>query len=350
MKYRYWLFVGLILVILMVAAYMIEREGQSDVDPKLAVGQNLIVGVQGPDLDAANISYLETVKPGAIILYKYNIRGNELKSFIDQLQSIALRTTGVRYLIMIDEEPGGATRLGLFQDAFGAAGPDWEVVTRDVQKLHQLGINVVLSPLVDLPIDSKGSVTHRLPLHSPQELTSFNSKFIEILHQNGIGATLKHFPGLGLLENDTHIDITHSKASPTDIAEEVALFKSGADAGADFVMTSHGIYDAIDPTRSASVSKKAVDLLRTEANFRGIAITDDITNMPIGDPERMQPYDASVEALRAGHNMIMLGFRRPLTLEIYNQLLEAYKSDRKLKRIIDQNYLTVLNYKNSRTE
>jgi beta-N-acetylhexosaminidase len=314
--------------------------------PEIIVGQNIITGVQGPLLDEANISFLEKVKPGAVILYKYNIQSDEqLKAFINQLQEIALRTTGQPYLIMIDEEPGGATRLDIYRDAFTGTTPNWDAIRRDTQRLKDLGINVVLSPLADLAFDTKGSVTHRLPLHTAEQLIDFNNRFIAVLKEFGIGATLKHFPGLGLLDDDTHMSVVRSAASTSTIMRSVDLFTNGVQGGADFVMTSHAIYTAIDPKHSATVSSAFSDILKNRVGFKGITITDDITNMPVGDPERMQPYDASIEALRAGHTMVMFGTRRTLAGDLYDAMLKAYRSDSSLRKIFDHNYIQVTEYK-----
>lgn len=348
-------YVAIMAVALVVAAaifYVSSIYGRAGdpIDPRVIVGQNIIAGIQGPELDEANLGFLERIKPGAIILYKYNIKGEtELRMLISSLQEIAVRTTGHRYLIMIDEEPGGATRLGLFRDAFDASGkPDWTAIERDARKLRELGIDVVLSPLADLEFGSKGSVTHRMPIRSEEELMRFNARFIALLRSKGLGATLKHFPGLGLLPADTHMYITHSSASTSTLMRSVSLFKSGIAAGADLVMTNHAVYDAIDPGRSASLSKNILALLRDGAGFKGIAITDDLTNMPIGEPYQIATDRAAIEALKAGHTMVMLGFRRILTQDTYDRLLKAYEDDRELRNIMSANFKKMIEYKDAR--
>ncbi len=313
---------------------------------EIVVGQNIIAGVQGPVLDRFNIAYLEKVRPGAVILYKFNIQSEEqLAVFIKQLQEIALRTTGRPYLIMIDEEPGGATRLGIYRDAFTGTTPNWDAIRRDTQKLKDLGINVVLSPLADLPIDATGSVSHRMPIRTHDELVDFNNRYIALLKELGIGTTLKHFPGIGLIEEDTHKKVIKTDASTSTVMQAISLFADGVQSGADFVMTGQAIYTAIDPTYSATVSRTLLSILRNDLKFKGIIITDDMANMPVGNPDLMEPYEATVEALRAGQTMVMLGSRRSLIENVYTGLLNAYITDLSMKEIFDRNYIQITEYK-----
>jgi len=344
MKVIYWL---LIAVISASIIYWILLNDKPKPSQDIVVGQSLIVGIQGPNLDAANISFLETVKPGGIVLYKYNTGSEyETRKFIEELQAIAMRTIGVPYFIMIDEEPGGASRLGLFKGTAGSSGPNWQVVERDANKLRDLGINVILAPLADLEFGSKSFIGHRMLIHTPEELVDFNSRFISILAKNGIMTTLKHFPGLGLVKDDTHVEIMRTQASTTTIAESIGIFRGGIVAGASLVMTNHAIYESLDPTRSASISKKVLDILRNVIKFKGLIITDDITNMPVGNPRQiLRLNDIAIETLRAGHNMVIFGSRRNSTLETYNHLLEIYRDDISMRKIFEINYDLILKYK-----
>jgi len=314
---------------------------------ELVVGQNLIIGVQGPVLTEANIAFLEKVKPAAIVLYKFNIESDEqITAFIKQLQEIAVRTTGKPYLIMSDEEPGGATRLGVFQDAFTGVQPNWDNIRRDVQKLKNIGINVVLSPLADLPLGGmKGSVSHRMPIRTHDELVDFNNKYIALLKKYGIAATLKHFPGVGITEGDTHKVLIRSTVSTSTVMQEIDVFREGIRGGADFVMTSQAIYNAIDPNHSSTISSTLIGMLRDDLRFKGLIVTDDMINMPTGNPEKMETEDAIVAAFKAGQSMVMLGSFRAYISEMHDKLLAAYRNDPDLKQILDSNYYRIMEYK-----
>lgn len=314
---------------------------------ELVVGQNLIIGVQGSVLTDANVAFLEKVKPGAIVLYKFNIESDEqITAFIKDLQVIAIRTTGMPYLIMIDEEPGGATRLGIFRDAFPEIQPNWDAIRHDIQKLKKIGINVALSPLADLPLGGmKGSVSHRMPIRTHDELVDFNTKYMALLREYGIAATLKHFPGIGITEGDTHKLLIRSTVSTSTVMQAIDIFRDGIQGGADFVMTSQAIYNAVDPKHSATVSPTLIGTLRDDLRFKGLVITDDMINMPTGNPEKMETEDAIVAAFKAGQSMVMLGSFRAYISEMYDKLLVAYKNDPDLRHVLDSNYHRITEYK-----
>lgn len=341
---------GLFIAILLVEfSYIFFNPDKIDAPIETIVGQSFVVGIQGPNLEGENTRLLETVRPGGVILYRYNIESTEkLKKLITDLQKIAIKTTGIPYLIMIDEEPGGATRLDIFRDIDSGGIANWDSFTKDAQSLSDLGINVDLGPLADYVFDGKSAIKHRLPFKTVAEQNAFNTKFIDLLHSQSVGATLKHFPGVGLIENDTHINIFRSQATEQDLKKSEELFSSGIAAGADFIMTTHAIYNSIEPNISASISPKTINMIR-DLGFKGLIITDDITNMPVGDPSQISMNDAAKRTLYAGHNLILCGTKRAPMFKIFDFILSGYKDgDSKLKKQLNTNYKMILEYKHAK--
>src|SRR5689334_12958035 len=100
------------------------------------LGQNFVVGIPGPTFDDKTERFLSHVRPGGIVLYYRNVKSREqLRTLISDLQSFARKTTGDPYLIMIDEEPGAVTRLGLFENVRASAKLDWHAVEHDIAVL-----------------------------------------------------------------------------------------------------------------------------------------------------------------------------------------------------------------------
>src|SRR3989344_2092399 len=96
------------------------------------LGQNFVVGISGKTLAEETKKFLQQIKPAGIILYyrNYQTRG-QLKNLIAELQEFAKDISGYHYFIMIDEEPGGATRLNLFKNVFDFGFPEWDQIERD---------------------------------------------------------------------------------------------------------------------------------------------------------------------------------------------------------------------------
>lgn len=314
------------------------------------LGQNFIVGIEGKILDNHTEKILEKIKPAGIVLYYRNFQNpDQFKKLISELQSLALRTTNHPYFIMIDEEPGGATRLDLFNNVFAFGTPNWVQIEKDIKIMRELGINVDLAPIADFAFDSNTFIRDRIPANDINHLIDFNKKFIALLNQNHILATLKHFPGMGVFVDDPHKTLPYTNLKESIISKSIEIFKDGIDNGADLVMTCHGVYDDIDPYNPATLSKKiTTNILRNQVGFNGIAITDDLADMPFTIGKTIDLSEAVVQAIKAGHNLVLFSHRPEDTEIIFNKLISVVEKDVELKSIIGQNYIKVVSLKNDK--
>ncbi len=314
--------------------------------PESIVGQTFIVGIPSVTIDSETKDFLSEIKPGGIVLYKQNIDStDQLAKLISDLQKIAVTTTGRKYLIMIDEEPGGASRLNLFQNVFATGEPDWFSIQHDIQTMRQIGINVDLAPVADFPFDRDSFISRRMPAHTVSDLVRFNKQFISLLQNNTVGATLKHFPGMGVFVTDPHAGIAYSQASTSVINQSIEIFKKGIDDGASFVMTNHGVYDQLDPNTPTTLSTKIVELLRKNLQFKGIIITDDLSDMPFIINKNISIPEATAEAVRAGHTMVLFSRNKQVTLDAFNYVTAQYRNNSDVRQMIDSNYKFVVGYK-----
>lgn len=318
--------------------------------PEIVLGQNFIVGIPNKKIDSETKKFLSQIKPAGIILYYRNYQTpNQLKHLISELQELGKKTTGHSYFIMIDEEPGGATRLNLFKNVFDTGSPEWDQIERDIKEMKRLGINVDLAPLADFPFNEDTFIKRRIPAHNPEALVDFNREFISLLQQNSISATLKHFPGMGVFVDDPHKTLPHVSTNQEIINGSIKIFKDGIiNADVDFVMTGHAVYDNIDPNTPATLSKKiTTDILRNELNFEGLIITDDLSDMPFIIGKEKNLLEATARSIEAGHNLVIFSHRSKKTLEIFNSLLKEMESDEELRCIIEDNYKKVVLFKES---
>ncbi len=314
------------------------------------LGQNFIVGIEGKTLDDKTSQILEKIKPAGIVLYYRNYENpSQLKELISNLQSLALKTTNHPYFIMIDEEPGGATRLDLFNNIFAFGEPNWVQIEKDVKIMQGLGINVDLAPIADFAFDNNTFIKDRIPAHDINHLENFNQKFIALLNQNHILATLKHFPGMGVFVDDPHETLPYANPDNSVISKSINIFKDGINNGADFVMTCHGVYDDIDPNNPATLSKKiTTDILRNQVGFKGIAITDDLSEMPFTIDKKIDLSQATAQAIEAGHNLVLFSHRPEETEIIFDKLLTIVGKDPELKSLVAQNYIKIVSLKNNK--
>ena len=308
------------------------------------LGQNLVVGFEGTDINQQTKEALDYIKPAGIILYYRNFENpDQFKKLISDLQKIAKDTTGKLYFIMLDEEPGGAARLGVFDNVFAFGEPDWDHIEKGIKIMKDLGINVDLAPIADFPFDNNSFIKNRVPAHDTKHLMEFNRQFISLLNKYNISATLKHFPGMGVFVDDPHQKLPDADPKNSVIDESLKIFKDGIDNGANFVMTGHGIYDAIDPNMPATLSKKiATDLLQIQLRFKGLIITDDLSEMHFIPDGKMNLVQATENSLKVGHNLVIFSHGLENTKKIFEKIISDAGQDENLQSVIAINYAKVM--------
>jgi beta-N-acetylhexosaminidase len=326
--------------------------GEDDIilpSPDLMLGQSFIVGIYGTSLDKETKEYLQQIKPAGVILYSRNYQTqNQLKDLIAELQEVGRKTTGHDYFIMIDEEPGGASRLGLFDNVFAFGIPEWVTIENDIKTMASVGINVDLAPLADFPFNEDTFIKKRIPAHTPAALIDFNAKFIVLSQNNNVSATLKHFPGMGVFIDDPHQKLPYVQSSRQAVAESLKIFKNGIDAGADFVMTGHGVYDDIDYDVPATSSKKiTTDMLQNDLGFKGLVITDDLSDMPFIVGKDINLIEATAGSLKSGHDLVMFAHNQGKATRVYEELLDRLQTDPELESAVESNYRQVIYFKNN---
>lgn len=201
--------------------------------------------------------------------------------------------TAVAPLCAVDQEGGqirmlrgDAARNTPSAEKLGKGGPD-TVRTAYMsigEDLSARGFSCALAPVADVvdPSLANGNAPvgdlDRGFGTDPDQVAACVDTAVRALDQQGIAATLKHFPGLGRIEQNTD----HSADGIHDTATErgdafLEPFRVGIDAGARLVMLSSAIYPKLDPDSPAMFSPRIVtDVLRGDLGFDGLVITDDI--------------------------------------------------------------------------
>jgi beta-N-acetylhexosaminidase len=138
------------------------------------------------------------------------------------------------------------------------------------------------------------------------------SAAVKGLHDGGVGATLKHFPGLGGAAGDPHVAIPTDNETAVQWAHvQMPAFKAGIDAGADAVMTTAVYVPGLGAGHTpAMFSAPVVNRLRTQLGFQGVIMTDSLSMGGVG--ARYSLPQAAVLALSAGNDLILLGNGDPI--------------------------------------
>ena len=233
-------------------------------------------------------------------------------SLINRLQAAA----AVPLLVAADFETGAGFRLEgatAFPPAmaFGAADDPrlaFEAGRIAAAEARAMGVHVNFAPVVDVNNNPRNPVINiRSFGEDPERVGALASAYIEGLRSGGMLATVKHFPGHGDTDVDSHIGlpIIHHPRERLDRIELVP-FRAGFAAGADAVMTAHIELPALDPAPAtpATFSRPVVEgLLRGELAFDGLVFTDSMRMRAVS--ELAPPDQAAARAVIAGHDIVL---------------------------------------------
>jgi len=216
---------------------------------------------------------------------------------------------GEPLLIAVDQEGGIVRRLAW---APPTEAPAEMSDTADAQTqaagaataLRSVGIDVDLAPVVDTPSSARSFLGTRAFSRSRSWNASMARAFVDGLQANGIAATAKHFPGLGLAGGNTDNGRIVIGSAAWKIRQGLLPFRGAIGAGVKLVMLSTAIYPKLEPAKKpAAFSRRIVDgLLRKTLGFEGVTVTDSLT-APAA--ERI-PHTAS-RAMLAGSDLLIFG-------------------------------------------
>ncbi len=178
------------------------------------------------------------------------------------------------------------------------------------KELQAVGINFNLSPVVDVNSNPRNPVIGIRSFGDTKEVVvDFAEKALEGYHKAGILTSIKHFPGHGDVEIDSHEALPVLHKTKEELQEvELFPFKQLAEK-TDTVMTAHIMIPSIDSKRCATLSKPILDVLRKDIGFKGVIISDSLTME--GVLQNGASYeDIAVKALNAGCDILLFGGKK----------------------------------------
>lgn len=286
------------------------------------IGQLFFIGLPGAEFDEAARSLIEVIAPGGVCLFARNIR--EAKQTRHLLDSVR-ENLSVTPFLSLDQEGGLVDRLRRVVEPMPAANTlktlrQAETLARiTAEILRILGFNMNFAPVVDVVGESRGKSGNGLFSRAfgttKEEVFDFANKYLNALQANGVLGSIKHFPGLGASEVDSHeelpqVNLDFDKFDENDLFPYKEFFKTG-DVHA--VMVAHAAFPALDLqerdrhgklTPSSLSSNFTTKLLRENLGFQGLVLTDDLEmgailkNYGIGEACKM--------AIKAGQDQLLI--------------------------------------------
>lgn len=292
---------------------------------KEKIGQMLMVGFRGTEIDN-NTPIAKTIAElnlGGVILFDYDAPSKSRpRNIIDWQQTKKLIADLKNYakneplLVALDAEGGAINRLkpsmGFSEiESARSLAEKGELETINnywtlAKQLADLGFNINFAPVVDLNLDPKNPIIGKLERsysEDPEIAAGYARIFIAAHRAFGILTAIKHFPGHGSSNSDSHLtlpDITQSYQE-----QELDPYKSLIeDGGADSIMTAHVINQNIDTKYPATLSEKFINgILRRDLKFDGVVFTDDMQMGAIVNHYGFE--DAIIRAINAGADILI---------------------------------------------
>jgi beta-N-acetylhexosaminidase len=250
-------------------------------------GQLVMVGVTG-SLDAGERKAITENHLGSVILMGASSRG--VKKTASLSASIAKLGDEAGILIAVDQEGGLVQRLkGPGFDRIPAAADQAKLSPAKLtqhsmtwgKQLAAAGVQLNLAPVAD--VVPKANARANQPVarlrrgygSDPAKVSEHVGAFIEGMRKGGVGAAVKHFPGLGAVKGNTDHVANVVDSTTTAGSKLLRPFRDAAADGVDAVMISSAIYRKIDAKRLATFSPKVIGLLR-EWGYDKVVISDDL--------------------------------------------------------------------------
>jgi beta-N-acetylhexosaminidase len=292
-----------------------------------SLGQLILTGVPGKELDTETERLFRRVQPGGFILFARNIESSaQLRKLIDDLRNLS----EIEPIITIDQEGGRVSRLRLIGNEPPNAQQlrdknDVDLIRRhgDItgRLLRLFGFNLNLCPVLDISFDDEAdnSLRGRCYGKTVEQVVRNAGAFNEAMKEQGIASCGKHFPGYSAATVDAHHDLPKIERSREELDhEELAVFRSFIGRGGspeppvvDSMMICHGWYPCFEPRRTpASLSQRVVtQLLREELGFDGLVMTDDLDMGAILNEYGLE--ETIRLAIAAGNDLAMICHRIP---------------------------------------
>jgi beta-N-acetylhexosaminidase len=277
--------------------------------PRELLGELIFTGFEGLELGNGTRQFLRDARIGGIILFSKNYENPaQVAELINEAQEA--RAGELPLWVSVDHEGGRVQRFRKpftkIPEAADIARKDSPNATFEIaqvigRELAAVGVNLDFAPVADVNTNPDNPVIGRRAFGDDADGVSKHvTAFVRGLLKEGVQACIKHFPGHGDTNLDSHFalpSITTSLETMRD--REWRPFLKAMKSGCNFLMSAHIVCKQIDPEVPATLSKKIMtDLLRGELRYTGVILSDDMEMKAIADP--FGAKDAPVRAINAG--------------------------------------------------
>lgn len=213
------------------------------------------------------------------------------------------------------------------------------------KELNSYGINLNFAPCIDVNTNPNN------PIIGERAFSSDTNRVIEcesivsnIYRKNGIIPCVKHYPGHGDANADSHLTLPKIDLPLEEMEKfHIKPFKAAIENKIEMIMVAHLHCTCFekDPVPT-SLSKNAISYLRNRLNFEGITISDDMVMKGVSAFGEVEAY---VMGIKAGLNMFICRYCDKKTIEIIEQVYKIAQNDEDLRNNIELSYKKIISLK-----
>lgn len=276
------------------------------------------LGIRQPTLDDNLRAFLRDACPWSLILFREACVTREQ---VGELCAGMREAAGYDCVVYIDQEGGRVARLKPPEwQTWPASAEYGKLYARNADaaleaahlghrliahELKTIGVDGDFTPVLDVPVDGADPIIgDRAFSHDEKIIPTLARAALEGLHAGGVAGCIKHMPGHGRAQADSHLALPKVRAAEVDLDRDVYPFARMADAEA--AMTAHIVYEAWDPDRPATCSPTIIDkIIRGRIGFDGLLMSDDLDMKALQYAMNGGLTQRAEAALKAGCDVVL---------------------------------------------
>ncbi|URN92458.1 MAG: glycoside hydrolase family 3 protein [Candidatus Pristimantibacillus lignocellulolyticus] len=321
------------------------------------IGQMIVTGFPSTEISQEMQEVIEHYKVGNVILFSHNIENKfQLGELVSELQQSFTKHTTIPGFITIDQEGGRVTRMP--KDATNVAGamaiassgrPEnaYSAGRITARELKALGINFNLAPVMDINNNPLNPVINvRSYGDSVENVQNYGIAMMKGLIDGGVMSSLKHFPGHGDTNVDSHIGLPTIDKSLAELEQlELLPFVSAIEQGAHAIMSAHILFPQIEKSGLPGTMSYTIitEILKEKLGFKGLVVSDCL------EMDAIKRYYGTAQgalgAIKAGIDLIFISHSAGIVKEAVQLIEDAVAAGDLEEAVIDAAVSKILAYK-----
>nr|ADD95913.1 glycosy hydrolase family protein [uncultured organism MedDCM-OCT-S01-C81] len=299
-------------------------------DRRRLAGRMIVCGFDGTSVTAELKEVLREVQPAGLILFKRNVESPE--QVFELIREVKSLPSEYPLMFSVDQEGGHVARIkepATLWPAMASLGAindttlTYRVASALAREIRAIGFDVNFSPVVDVNTNPDNPVIGSRSFGAVADLVGTHGRaFYRGLHESGVGACAKHFPGHGDTDLDSHFDlpvIHHSLERLRRI--DWPPFRELVVDGVGAIMSAHVLVEELDDALPGTLSQKTLSHLRNEIGFEGVIVSDDVEMKALS--ERFSVSDIALKGAKAGIDLFLACHKPVVQMELYRALIHG---------------------------